>query len=78
MKVSHVWDGFLSLLAAIATVFLCGVPVWFTYVAIDFGFAPAWVWVAVVGLAFVGIIMSFAFLRKAAGGIAPSRDRRRR
>lgn len=78
MKVSHLWDGFLSLLAAIATVFVCGVPVWFTYAAIDAGLAPTWVWAAVVGLGFVGIVMTFAFLRKMANGVAPSRDRRRR
>lgn len=78
MKVSHLWDGFLSLLAAIATIALCGVPVWFTYKAIDTGLAPTWVWGPVIGLGFVGLIMIFAFLRKAVGGIAPSRDRRRR
>ena len=78
MKVSHLWDGFLSLLAAIATIALCGVPVWFTYRAIDFGIAPTWAWGAVIGLGFVGILMTVSFLRKAMGGIAPSRDRRRR
>ena len=33
-------DGFLSLLAAIATVAICGVPSWFTYQAIIAKVAP--------------------------------------
>lgn len=72
------WDGLLSLLAAIATVAICGIPAWFTYQAIAAKIAPVWVWAAVIALAGVGIIMTLAFLRKAASGISPSRDRPRR
>jgi len=72
------WDGFLSLLAAIATVAICGVPSWFTYQAIIAKIAPTWAWAGVAALGGVGIIMTLAFLRKAAGGISPSRDRPRR
>ncbi len=74
----RIWDGFLSLIAAIATVAICGVPAWFTYKAIDAGLAPVWVWAAVAALAGVGVIMTLAFLRKAASGVSPSRERPRR
>lgn len=73
-----IWDGLLSLLAAIATIAICGLPSWFTYQAIVAKVAPTWAWAAVVALAGVGIIMTLAFLRKAASGISPSRDRPRR
>ncbi|MEN8896111.1 MAG: hypothetical protein ABF248_08485 [Yoonia sp.] len=78
MMVRHLWDGFLSLLAAAATIMICGIPVWFTYQSISAGTAPTWAWIGVVGLGFVGILMTFSFLRKAADGVSPSRERRRR
>jgi len=71
-------DGFLSLLAAIATVAICGVPSWFTYQAIMAKVAPTWAWAGVIALGGVGIIMTLAFLRKALSGVSPSRDRPRR
>lgn len=71
------FDGFLSLLAAIATAFVCGVPAWFTFQAVQTGAAPIWVYAAVAGLTGVGLLMLFSFLRKAMNGISPSRDRRR-
>lgn len=71
-------DGFLSLLAAIATVAICGVPSWFTYQAIIAKVAPTWAWAGVIALGGVGIIMTLAFLRKAFSGVSPSRDRPRR
>jgi len=78
MMVRHLWDGFLSFLAAAATIVICGIPVWFTYQSISAGAAPAWAWIGVIGLGFVGILMTFSFLRKAADGVSPSRARRRR
>ena len=78
MKVSHLWDGFLSAMAAIATSALCGVPVFYSYQAITFGIAPIWVWGFIIALGGVGFILTIAFLRKAAAGISPSRERRRR
>ena len=72
------WDGFLSLLAALATAVICGGPSWFTHVAIAAGVAPQWAYVFVVLLGGMGLILTFAFLRKAKGGISPTRDRRRR
>jgi len=72
------WDGFLSLLAAIATAIICGGPSWFTYQAIEGGLAPEWAYVSVFLLAGMGLILTLAFLRKAKDGISPTRDRRRR
>lgn len=71
-------DGFLSLLAAIATVAICGVPSWFTYQAIIAKVAPTWAWAGVIALGGVGFIMTLTFLRKAFSGVSPSRDRPRR
>lgn len=72
------FDGFLSLLAAIATLIFCGIPVWFTYQAIEAGIAPQWAYVGVLGLGGIGLLLTIAFLRKAKGGISPTRDRKRR
>lgn len=74
----HLWDGFLSLLAGVATAVICGVPAWFTYQAVQAGIAPDWATVSVVLLGGMGVILTFAFLRKARAGISPTRDRKRR
>ncbi len=74
----HVWDGFLSVLAALATAVICGIPSWFTYQAVVAGIAPSWANVSVFLLGGMGVILTFAFLRKAKGGISPTRDRKRR
>lgn len=74
----HWWDGFLSLLAGLATAAICGVPSWFTYQAIVAGVAPQWAYGSVALLGGMGLILTFAFLRKARAGISPTRDRRRR
>ena len=74
----HFFDGFLSFLAAVATAAICGVPTWFTYQAIEAGVAPQWAYGSVGLLAGIGLILTYAFLRKARMGISPSRDRRRR
>ena len=71
-------DGLLSLLAAVATAFITGVPSWFTYQATEAGIAPKWALGFVFVLAGMGLILTIAFLRKAKGGISPTRDRRRR
>lgn len=72
------WDGLLSLIAAILTAAVTLVPAYYAWMSIDAGFAPQWVWVNIVGLVFVAGVMILAFLRKAKGGISPLRDRRRR
>lgn len=71
------WDGFLSALAALATIALCGVPAWFTHTAVQGGLAPQWAYAAAAGLAGVGLILTLAFGRKALRGVSPSRSRRR-
>jgi len=71
-------DGTASFLAALATLAICGGPAWFTYLAIQANVAPWWAWFFIAALAGVGALMTFAFLRKAVSGVAPSRERRRR
>ena len=71
-------DGLASVLAALATFAICGLPSWFTYQAIKANAAPWWAWFSVVALAGVGFVLTIAFLRKAAGGVAPTRERKRR
>ena len=74
----HIWDGLLSLLAAIATAVITGGPSWFTYQAVEADIAPQWALGFVFVLGGMGVILTIAFLRKAKGGISPTRDRRRR
>ena len=71
-------DGLASLLAALATLAICGDPAYFTYQAIQSMIAPAWAWVSVAALAGIGIVLTIALLRKAFMGIAPTRERRRK
>lgn len=72
------WDGTLSILAALATAAITGVPSWFTYQAVETGAAPEWALGFVFILGGMGLILTIAFLRKAKGGISPTRDRKRR
>ena len=74
----HIWDGLLSFLAAIATAVITGGPSWFTYQAVEADIAPQWALGFVFVLGGMGVILTIAFLRKAKGGISPTRDRRRR
>jgi hypothetical protein len=75
--VIRLWDSFLSVLAAVVTVVIVGVPLWGAYHAVDLGRIPPWAWAPMVGLGIVGLIMVGAFLRKAGRGIHPLRERRR-
>lgn len=70
-------DGAASIMAAIATLIICGLPCWFTYQAILSGAAPVWAYGSVVVLGAIGVILTLAFLRKGFRGISPSRTRRR-
>lgn len=74
----NIWDGLLSLLAAGASFAIFALPIWATHQAITYGIVPAWVYVAVVGLVFIGGNLTIAFLRKALDGVAPLRERKRR
>lgn len=71
-------DGTASVFAALVTLAICGGAAWFTYLAIQANAAPQWAFLSIAALSAIGLILTFAFLRKAAKGIAPSRDRRRR
>ena len=71
------FDGFLSLIAAVLTAAVGAVPAWYAHVAAGNGLAPVWTYAAIVGLIFVTGLMVLAFLRKAGQGIAPLRERRR-
>lgn len=70
-------DGSLSLIAALCTLALIGPTVWFSWVALDAGLAPAWGYIPVAGLGGVGLVLTMAFVRKGLRGIAPSRTYRR-
>jgi hypothetical protein len=70
-------DGFASLIAALVAVAITLPPAWFTHRAVQAAAAPGWAYVPAVGLAAVGLILGLAFGRKAARGVAPSRDRPR-
>ena len=74
----NIWDGLLSLIAALLTLAVFGIPIWATHQAITYGLAPVWAYAAVVGLVFIGGNLAIAFLRKALDGVAPLRERRRR
>ena len=74
----NIWDGLLSLIAAILTAAVSFLPAWYAYMAIDSGLASRWMYLSIAGLVAVGLIMVLAFLRKAKNGVSPFRERRRR
>ncbi len=73
----NIWDGLLSLAAALVTLAVFTTPVWATHLAISANVVPAWTYAALVGLIYIGGNLAIAFLRKALDGVAPLRDRRR-
>lgn len=73
----RLWDGFLSLLCAILTLAILGVPGWGSVLALRAGLLPGWGWAPLVALGFVAAVMILAFLRKAWRGVHPLRERRR-
>lgn len=77
MAFRNVIDGAASFGAALFTCAVCGMPAWFTVVAVRYGFAPVWAYGAAGALGVIGLILTFAFLRKGMAGIAPTRQRRR-
>ena len=74
----NIWDGLLSLLAEVLSFVIFALPIWATHQAITYGIVPIWVYLAVVGLVFIGGNLTIAFLRKALDGVAPLRERKRR
>ncbi|NND21068.1 MAG: hypothetical protein HKO14_03180 [Silicimonas sp.] len=73
----RVWDGFLSLLAAIATLCIIGIPTWGAALAIRDGLMSLWAWAPLLLLAAAGAVMALSFLRKAGCGVHPLRKKRR-
>ncbi len=73
----RLWDGFLSVLAAVVTISVCGIPAWFTFKAIQAEIAPTWVYIPLAGLAGICAILTYAFVTKGLRGVSPSRSRRR-
>ena len=73
----RLWDGFLSVIAALLTVGIIGVPVWGAVMAVRAGLIPVWGWGPLVLLGAAGLVMALSFLRKASRGVHPLRDRRR-
>ena len=69
-------DGAASIAAALFTCAVCGLPAWFTVVAVQTGAAPVWAYGAAAALVVSGAILTFAFVRKGLAGIAPTRARR--
>ena len=60
------------------TLAIFGMPIWATHQAITYGIVPAWFYVPLIGLVYVGGNLAIAFLRKALDGVAPLRERKRR
>ena len=73
----RIWDGFLSGLCALITLAVIGVPLWGAVRAVRAELVPAWSWAAIVALGLIGLVMLYAFARKALRGVHPLRDRRR-
>jgi len=73
----QIWDGFLSVLAGLFTIVVCGIPAWFAFRAIQEGIAPNWVYAPIAGLAVICVILTYAFVTKGLRGVSPSRSRRR-
>ncbi len=77
MAFQNYLDGAASFGAALVTSAVCGLPAWFTVVAVRAEVAPAWAYGAAGILAVIGGILTLAFLRKGVAGVAPTRQRRR-
>ena len=74
---SRIWDGLLSLIAALAILVIALIPAWYAHVAIAAGLAPALAYIAIALLAFGAALVAFDFFKKASNGVAPTRTRRR-
>lgn len=72
------WDGFLSLLSAIATAVIAGVPTYGTFLAIKAEMLPIWAWGPLALHFVIGSLMVVAFLRKVINGIHPMYENPRR
>lgn len=73
----RLWDGFLSVFAAVLTGAIIGVPAWGAVRALQTDLIPVWGWAPLVLLGAAGVVMVLSFLRKASRGVHPLRERRR-
>ncbi len=73
----RVWDGLLSGIAACLTAMIIGVPAWGAVLALRAEMLPVWGWAPLALLGAAGAVMVLSFLRKAARGVHPLRERRR-
>ncbi len=73
----RLWDGFLSVFAAVLTGAIIGVPAWGAVRALQADLIPVWGWAPLVLLGAAGVVMVLSFLRKASRGVHPLRERRR-
>lgn len=73
----RLWDGFMSVVAAVLTAAIIGVPGWAAFLALGDELVPGWVWVPLLLLSAAGLVMVLSFLRKAWRGVHPLRERRR-
>lgn len=71
------WDGFLSILAALLTGAIVGLPLWAAFKSVQAQAVPVWFWAPMLVLGVIGLLMIGAFLRKAMRGVHPARERRR-
>ena len=74
----RIWDGFLSLLSAIATAIIVFVPTWGAFLAIQAEMLPIWAWGPLALHFVIGGLMVVAFLRKVINGLHPMHDEPRR
>ena len=56
----RLWDGFLSVIAALLTAGIIGVPVWGSAMAVRAELIPVWGWGPLVLLAAAGLVMATA------------------
>lgn len=73
----RLWDGFLSFVAAVATLAIALFPAWFAHLAVSSDLAPVWGYAFILLLAFLAALVALDFFRKAFKGIAPARSRAR-
>ena len=77
MAFRNILDGAASFGAALVTSAVCGLPAWFTIVAVRAEIAPVWAYASACILGVIGVILTLAFVRKGFAGVAPTRQRRR-
>lgn len=73
----RIWDGALSVVAALVTLVVTGIPTWGAFLAVRADMIGWWAWPPIVGLGIIGAVITLSFFRKAGRGVHPLRERRR-